>query len=210
MDEVLLLAINGLRAPGLDAVMKPLSSWGIYAFPLAMLFSLIRSSAHARSIRDGWLTWFLSMFVAEQVLKPLIARPRPTAGERLRDLLDVLGSVPPPSSLAVPLRHLHGRLRWRHVDLDPVGLAPWRPRGDPRGHRGRQPHLRRHPLAHRHPGWRRARRRRRRRPRLGQPAHRAAPTGNAPLGRGTLLFTFVSTWLLFTGRTTPPRAPRPC
>lgn len=94
MDEVLLLAINGLRAPGLDAVMKPLSSWGIYAFPLAMLFSLIRSSAHARSIRDGWLTWFLSMFVAEQVLKPLIARPRPTAGERLRDLLDVLGSVP--------------------------------------------------------------------------------------------------------------------
>lgn len=102
MDEGLLLAINGLRAPWLDAVMRPLSDWGIYAFPLLMLFSLVRSSTHARSIRDGWLSWFLAIFVAEQILKPLIARPRPTAGERLRELLEVIGSVPPPSSLAFP------------------------------------------------------------------------------------------------------------
>lgn len=102
MDESLLLAINGLRAPWLDAVLSPISSYGIYAFPLAMLFALFRSSAHARSIRDGWLTWFLSILVTEEILKPLIARPRPTAGERLREALDVLGAVPPPSSLAFP------------------------------------------------------------------------------------------------------------
>jgi undecaprenyl-diphosphatase len=67
-----------------------------------MLFALVRSSAHARSIRDGWLTWFLSILVTEEILKPLIARPRPTAGERLREALDVLGTVPSPSSLAFP------------------------------------------------------------------------------------------------------------
>lgn len=102
MDESLLLAINGLREPWLDAVMKPLSSYGIYAFPLAMLFALFRTSAHARSIRDGWLAWFLSIFVAETLLKRMIGRLRPTGDERLRELLDVMGSVPPPTSLAFP------------------------------------------------------------------------------------------------------------
>lgn len=102
MDESLLLAINGLRAPWLDAIVSPLSEHGIYLFPLAMLFALFRGARHAGSIRDGWLTWFLSVLVAERVLKPLIERPRPTAQERLREALDVLGSVPPPSSLAFP------------------------------------------------------------------------------------------------------------
>lgn len=102
MDEAILLAINGLRAPWLDAAMKPLSSWGIYAFPLLMLPSLARGRAQARSVRDGWLTFFLAIFVAETILKPIIGRPRPTAGERLRELLDVMGRVPPPTSLAFP------------------------------------------------------------------------------------------------------------
>ena len=102
MDERLLLFINGMRAPWLDAVASPITEYGIYALPLAMLFALARSLGHARSIRDGWLTWFLSMLVCEQILKPLIGRARPTAGERLREALDVLGSVPPPSSLGFP------------------------------------------------------------------------------------------------------------
>ena len=102
MDESLLLAINALRAPWLDAVMTPLSRHGIYAFPLLMLLSLLRGGVHARSIRDGWLTWFLSIYVAENLFKPLIARPRPTAYERLREALEVIGSVPPPTSMAFP------------------------------------------------------------------------------------------------------------
>lgn len=102
MDESLLLALNGLREPWLDAVMRPLSSYGIYAFPLLMLFALFRGARHARSIRDGWLTWFLAIFVAERLLKPAIGRPRPTAHEGLLERLDVMGSVPPPTSLAFP------------------------------------------------------------------------------------------------------------
>lgn len=102
MDESLLLAINALRSPWLDVVMAPLSRWGIYAFPLLMLFALIHKARHARSIRDGWLTFFLAIFLTETVLKPIIAWPRPTASERLRELLDVMGSMPSPRSLAFP------------------------------------------------------------------------------------------------------------
>lgn len=102
MDESLLLALNGLREPWLDAVMRPLSSYGIYAFPLLMLFALFRGARHARSIRDGWLTWFVATFVSERLLKPAIGRARPTADEGLLARLDVMGSVPPPTSLTFP------------------------------------------------------------------------------------------------------------
>ncbi len=102
MDESILLAINALRAPWLDAVMAPLSRWGIYAFPALMLLSLTRGASHARAIRDGWLSWFLSIFVAETILKPLIVRLRPTGYAHLREALDVMGRVPPPTSLAFP------------------------------------------------------------------------------------------------------------
>lgn len=104
MEEALLLAINGLRQPWLDVVMAPLSRWGIYAFPLLMLLALRAEDrrAAARSIRDGWLTWFLATTLTETILKPIIARPRPTAGEALREALDVLGTVPSPRSLAFP------------------------------------------------------------------------------------------------------------
>ena len=40
MEEGLLLAINGLRAPWLDAVLGPLSKWGIYGLLLLMLLGL--------------------------------------------------------------------------------------------------------------------------------------------------------------------------
>lgn len=104
MDESLLLAINGLRAPWLDAILSPLSSWGIYAFPLLMLSSLLRGDrrANARSTRDGWLVWFLATFVTETLLKRSIGRLRPTADEGLRAQLEVLGSVPSPDSLSMP------------------------------------------------------------------------------------------------------------
>ncbi|HHH30199.1 MAG TPA: phosphatase PAP2 family protein [Polyangiaceae bacterium] len=102
MDERLLIAINALRAPWLDVWMAPLAKWGIYVLPALMLLSLTKGSQHARSVRDGWLTWFLSIFVAETVLKPMIARPRPTGYAHLRELLEVMGRTPPPTSLAFP------------------------------------------------------------------------------------------------------------
>lgn len=104
MDEALLLFINGLRAPWLDVILAPLSRWGIYAFPLLMLLSLVRSPRlpSARSIRDGWLTWYLSIELTESILKRLVARPRPTADATLREALNVLGDVPSASSLALP------------------------------------------------------------------------------------------------------------
>ncbi len=103
MDESLLLLVNGLRAPWLDAIFEPLSSYGYYAFPLAMLIAIpFRRWAGVRSVLDGWLAWFVATFVAETIVKPLVARPRPTASARLRELLDVLGNVPPPSSLSFP------------------------------------------------------------------------------------------------------------
>lgn len=102
MDESLLLAINALRTPWIDAVAAPLSTWGIYAFPVLMLVALVKKRSHARAIRDGWLTFFLAIFLAETVLKPIIGRPRPTASEGLRQALDVMGRVPPATSLAFP------------------------------------------------------------------------------------------------------------
>lgn len=102
MDESILLAINGLRAPWLDAVMQPLSRWGIYAFLVLPLLALGRRWRHARSIRDGWLAWFVGLYASELVLKPIVARPRPTASERLREMIEVLGKVPSPSSLSFP------------------------------------------------------------------------------------------------------------
>lgn len=103
MDEALLLALNGLRAPWLDTVASPLAEWGLYAFPLLMLLALVRDGWKAApSIRDGWLTWFVALTIAETIIKPIVRRPRPTADAHLRELLHVLGRVPPPSSLAFP------------------------------------------------------------------------------------------------------------
>ncbi|MBZ0116823.1 MAG: phosphatase PAP2 family protein [Sandaracinaceae bacterium] len=102
MDRAVLLWLNGLRSPAIDPLLTFLSEWGYFAFPLVMLISLLRGRDQARSIRDGWLTWFFAPFVSETILKPLIARPRPTAGAELRGLLHVLGRVPPANSFAFP------------------------------------------------------------------------------------------------------------
>ncbi|MGE0784466.1 MAG: phosphatase PAP2 family protein [Sandaracinaceae bacterium] len=102
MDSSLLIAINSLRAPWLDPWMSFLSEWGIYLYLLAMLGWLALKWRHARSVRDGWLAWFVGLYVTEMIVKPIVARPRPTADPALLEQLHVLGRVPPPTSLAFP------------------------------------------------------------------------------------------------------------
>jgi len=53
-------------------------------------------------MRDGWLTFFVASFLADTVIKPLVARPRPTAIESLASRLHVLGHAPPPTSTSFP------------------------------------------------------------------------------------------------------------
>lgn len=96
MDTELLLALNGLRSPALDPLLGFLSDWGLYAYPLVLTLALAHPQrrALATSVRDGWLAFLFSLFVSETIVKPLIARPRPTADEALLAQLDVLGPLP--------------------------------------------------------------------------------------------------------------------
>lgn len=100
----MLLAINGLRAPWLDAVLDPIGEWALYAVPLGLIgWALRRRDRGAgRAARDGALAFLTSLFVAESILKPLIARPRPTAVPELLERLDVLGATPSARSLSMP------------------------------------------------------------------------------------------------------------
>lgn len=104
MEESTLLALNGLRSPALDPVMLFVSDWGLYGYLLVLVivFGRERSRAHARTMRDGWLTFFVSLFVSETIVKPLLRRPRPTTVEALTDSLHVLGTRPPATSFACP------------------------------------------------------------------------------------------------------------
>ncbi len=104
MEESILLAINGLRSPALDPIVSFVSDWGLYGYLVALLlvFARSRSKAHAAAMRDGWLAFFVSLFVSETIVKPLIRRPRPTTVEALNDVLRVLGTRPPASSFACP------------------------------------------------------------------------------------------------------------
>ena len=104
MDERLLLAINGLRAPWLDRVLEPVGEWGLFAYPIALLayVAVRRDRAAGRIARDGVLAYLAALFVAESIVKPLIARPRPTAIPALLAQLEVLGSVPSARSLSMP------------------------------------------------------------------------------------------------------------
>lgn len=103
LEEPLLLALNGLHAPWLDGLAELLSEWALFAYPLVLLVALaLRRRGIAATVRDGWLAWLLALFVAESVLKPLVARPRPTAIPELLEQLHVLGRVPPATSLSFP------------------------------------------------------------------------------------------------------------
>lgn len=104
MEESILLAFNGLRSPALDPIVSFLSDWGFYGFlfVLVSVFAKTRLKTHAIAMRDGWLTFFVSLFVSETVIKPLIQRPRPSAVASLHDTLHVLGRTPPPTSFSCP------------------------------------------------------------------------------------------------------------
>lgn len=104
MDERLLLAINGLRAPWLDRLLEPVGEWGLFAYPIALLayVAVRRDRSAGRITRDGLLAFLAALFVAETIVKPLIARPRPTAIPALLEQLEVLGSVPSARSLSMP------------------------------------------------------------------------------------------------------------
>lgn len=103
-DTTLLLLLNGTRAPWLDPIVSFTTDWGLFGFPLVLLvvWAVRRTREDARSLRDGWLAFLLSLLVSETILKPIFARPRPTGLAWLRAQLDVLGSVPPPASTGLP------------------------------------------------------------------------------------------------------------
>jgi undecaprenyl-diphosphatase len=103
-DTTLLLFVNGLRTPWLDPAMRFATEWGLYAFPIVLVLALAarRSREEARTLRDGWLAFLLSLLVSETVLKPILGRPRPTSVAWLREQLSVLGTVPPAGSLGLP------------------------------------------------------------------------------------------------------------
>ena len=104
MEESILLAVNGLRSPALDPIVSFLSDWGLYGYLLVLVgvFSRSRSRADAVTMRDGWLTFFVSLFVSETIVKPLIHRARHTTVRALTDSLHVMGTRPPATSLSCP------------------------------------------------------------------------------------------------------------
>lgn len=104
MDLALLRAINSVRAPALDALALFLSNWAWYAYPLAFVLAALatRRRAEAAACRDGLLAWALALHLSEDLIKPLVHRPRPTADAAVRATLHVLGRVPPPGSFGFP------------------------------------------------------------------------------------------------------------
>ena len=93
MDETILLAINGLRAPWLDPVMGFLGSWGYVFLPLILAHwaAHARTRAAVRDMLDGWLSLLLSLFWVETLFKPLVGRVRPSSAASLEHTLHVLG-----------------------------------------------------------------------------------------------------------------------
>lgn len=103
MDAELLLAINGLRSPALDAALGPLGEHGYLLYPAFLVGLLaIRRREVAKTTRDGMLAFLLALFLAEIVLKPLFARARPTAIPEVLAQLQVLGSAPSARSWSLP------------------------------------------------------------------------------------------------------------
>ena len=97
-------AINALRSPTLDAIARPLNGWGFFLLPLvALITALVCRKRHvAAAARDIILSWYVATTLAEDVIKLVIHRARPTAIPALRASLHVLGRVPPATSYAFP------------------------------------------------------------------------------------------------------------
>lgn len=106
VDFTLLRALNAMRhrSDALDPAVRWLTQYGFYAFPIGLIVVAIvtRRRSSAASARDGTLAWSVALTLAEDVIKPLMARPRPTALPELIKQLKVLGRVPPPSSYSFP------------------------------------------------------------------------------------------------------------
>ncbi len=104
IEESVLLGVNGLRSPTLDAFVGWLNEWGFYVLPLVMIALALRTrSRHdVAAARDGWLAFLGALFLAESVVKPLVHRLRPTASPSLAGRLHVLGTVPSRASLSFP------------------------------------------------------------------------------------------------------------
>lgn len=100
----ILLFFNGLRSPALDPLVGFISEWALYGYLLVFLGVALRKQdpKTTRAMLDGWLAFFVSLFVAETIIKPLVHRLRPTGVEALREQLHVLGAIPSASSTGMP------------------------------------------------------------------------------------------------------------
>ncbi len=93
MDEAILLAINGLRAPWLDPIMGLLGDWGFVVLPVILAHWSVhqRTRIAVRDMLDGWLTLLIGIFWVEVMVKPVVGRVRPSSTESLEGALMVLG-----------------------------------------------------------------------------------------------------------------------
>ena len=100
----ILLVFNGLRSPWLDPLIGFISEWALYGYLLVFAFVALRARdpKTTRAMLDGWLAFFVAIFVAESIVKPLVHRLRPTGIEALRGQLHVLGAMPSASSTGMP------------------------------------------------------------------------------------------------------------
>lgn len=104
IERSILLAVNGLRSPTLDPIGAWLTEWGFYVLPLSMLsFALYsRRPRDVAAARDGCFAFLAALFLSENVIKPLVHRPRPTGVPELAAQLHVLGPRPSMASLSFP------------------------------------------------------------------------------------------------------------
>jgi len=103
-DETLLIAVNGLRSPALDALAGWLTEGGMHTCLAALVAPalLTRRREDVSRARGGALVFFLATFLAETVVKPVVHRARPTAVASLVTQLHVVGPRPSAQSLSFP------------------------------------------------------------------------------------------------------------
>jgi undecaprenyl-diphosphatase len=103
MDRALFLLVHGARSPALDAVMGFLSRWGYLWPPIVLVVAFAwKRRKMAGVFRDGMLSWFLALTVAEEWIKPIVRRHRPPHAGSLQGMVHVLGEVPRRGSYSFP------------------------------------------------------------------------------------------------------------
>ena len=100
----ILLFFNGLQSPALDPLIEFISDWALYGYLLVFVGVALRAREPktTRAMLDGSLAFFVAIFVAESIVKPLVHRLRPTGIEALRAQLHVLGTMPSATSTGMP------------------------------------------------------------------------------------------------------------